>query len=192
MQDVKRHPPTPLMGQVAPSRTPVPPPAHMQPPPPHGYAQPTAMPPYLQPPMPTPPQSGSMYTQQPPPQGPPAGQSYYRPPPPGMNPPPVSAPAPIQPEVSDQQRVSRVYVIHYRAAHSLTHLVCQDMIMQVLALTPDTINTLPPDQKATIMQLVSRVYVTRRCYSDSPCLPSSVISLWVVCQRHSIKLTSSS
>ncbi|KAJ2914570.1 hypothetical protein MD484_g5832, partial [Candolleomyces efflorescens] len=119
MQDAKRHPPTPLLGP----RTPVPPPAHMQPPPPlHGYAQP----PYHQPP----------YAQQPPPQVPPVAQSYYRPPPPAMPPPPVSAPAPVQtPEISEQQR---------------------DMIMQVLSLSPGALDHLPPDQKATIMQLRSQ------------------------------------
>ncbi|RXW13199.1 hypothetical protein EST38_g12657 [Candolleomyces aberdarensis] len=130
MQDVKRHPSTPLMSQVPPlSRTPVNavPPSHMQPPP-HAYAQPPGMPPYLPPTMPTPPPSSSMYAQ-PPPQMPPAAQSYYRPPPPGM----PGLPSPAQaPEVSDQQR---------------------DMIMQVLSLSQDAINTLPPDQKATIMQL---------------------------------------
>ncbi|KAI9056435.1 hypothetical protein FKP32DRAFT_1682380 [Trametes sanguinea] len=159
-------PPTAVAAAPAPAPPPVQQPAPYMPPPPTVQQQqppplyPSAIPPPSQTPVhhPTPPIPPNMYAQ-PPPQMPQAQTPYYRPPPPAAppmaqqyppsapshlasqhpmqtQPPPVPAPAPAQPPAvpgfDETQR---------------------EMLMQVLRLTPEQLNTLPPTEREQIMQL---------------------------------------
>ncbi|TEB26827.1 hypothetical protein FA13DRAFT_995537 [Coprinellus micaceus] len=115
-------------GPVPPGPPPRGPPGPVYQQPPAYSAGPPGMPPFAPPPgIGAPPGY-------PPPPGP---GGYYRAGPPPMPPPisvppPAAAPAPTGAEISDSQR---------------------DMIMQVLSLSQETINSLPPEQRATILQL---------------------------------------
>ncbi|KII91812.1 hypothetical protein PLICRDRAFT_90058 [Plicaturopsis crispa FD-325 SS-3] len=120
----------PSLGAAPPPPPPNVPRPYQQPPmqpPPMQQPQPLAPPP---PPMSAPP---NMY-QQPPPNLPPP-QSYYRPPPPPQQ---QQAPPPLNPQNTAMDPAQR------------------QMLMQVLSLTPDQINALPPTEREAIQQLRSQ------------------------------------
>ncbi|PSR75795.1 hypothetical protein PHLCEN_2v8912 [Hermanssonia centrifuga] len=115
------------------------PPSQVQPPPvrPPTYQQPPIPPPNFN--MPPPPVAGpnSMYPPhmpQPAPHIPPSQTPYYRPPPPMPPQTPATAPPAPAPGFDPASR---------------------DMLMQVLRLTPEQINSLPPAERDQIHQLVS-------------------------------------
>jgi cleavage stimulation factor subunit 2 len=137
-----------------PNPYPQPPPYQHHPPP-----MPYAPPPPIQPMMPNPSIASAMpglsYA---PPPVPSAVSSYpaYRPPAPSSVPPPPHTPTQSStPNLPDLEANHRVCAI-YASLNSLTEdsMVMQNMLMQVLSLTPDQISALPPSERDAIQQLV--------------------------------------
>lgn len=129
-------------------------PTYQQPPPLH--PTPPVLPPQLS--VPPPVTGPSMYQQ--PPHMPPQ-HAYYRPPPPPQPVPPPQAPPSSVPDlnIDPAQRVSwikqpsffcqRIRVLNSGLVSSL-----QQMLIQVLSLTQDQINGLPPTERDAIQALV--------------------------------------
>ncbi|EIW53479.1 uncharacterized protein TRAVEDRAFT_60908 [Trametes versicolor FP-101664 SS1] len=151
-------PPQPQVQQPAPY---MPPPVAMQQPPP---MYPQAIPPPSQTPVhhPTPP-IPNMYAQPPPQMQPPP---YYRPPPPAAppsipqqyqqqpGPPQMPGQHPMQmPPPSALHAPPQVPLAQQTAAVPEFDQTQRDMLMQVLRLTADQLNTLPPTEREQIMQL---------------------------------------
>ena len=135
-------------------------PPPMQPPPP-SFMPPTSA--LTLPPVPVahPAMYPTMQHQQPPPSQPmlvPPQQSYYRPPPPPAQPAAASQPLPAPAadiNIDSGQRVRFAYRPLYADRSELTCMYfVQAMLMQVLSLTPDQINSLPPTERDAIQQLV--------------------------------------
>lgn len=146
------------VGNTAPPGPPQPPPPQMptyQPPPP---LHPT--PPVLPPQMSIPPPAGPSMYQQPPHMAP--QHAYYRPPPPPQPQPAPPAPAPSSvPElnIDPAQRVSGWLTDERVRCPSMFADVwswsfLQQMLLQVLSLTQDQINGLPPTERDAIQALV--------------------------------------
>ncbi|KAI0356982.1 hypothetical protein OH77DRAFT_1452035 [Trametes cingulata] len=117
-----------------PSQTPV---HHQAPPVPNMYAQPPPQmqpPPYYRPPPPSAPPAMPQHLQQPAPSHIPGQHPMHVPPPSAMQAPPQAPPAqpPAVPDFDQTQR---------------------EMLLQVLRLTPDQLNSLPPTEREQIMQL---------------------------------------
>ena len=164
-------PPVPMQQQQPPPMYPsaIPPPSqtpvhHSTPPvPPNIYSQPPPQmqaPPYYRPPpppaaMPSVPQ----HLQQPaPPHLPVQHPMSAQPPPPAMHssvPPPAQQPA--MPEFDPTQRVRSQYLNDL--VFIVGSMAPQDMLLQVLRLTTEQLNTLPPTEREQIMQLVRPLIV---------------------------------
>lgn len=77
---------------------------------------------------------------------------YYAPQPVAQAPPPAPPAAPAAAGLGDQQKVRQQYL---STSFSANFNDIQAMLMQVLSLTPEQINALPPNERAAILQLVS-------------------------------------
>lgn len=107
---------------------------------------------YGAPPGPAMGQHAQMYPPQP---MPPSGPSYFRPPPPANAPvaPAVSAPAPVPTPTPAAVPPTGPSGAAPPAALAGMDPAQRDMLMQVLSLTPDQINSLPPTEREQIYQL---------------------------------------
>ncbi|KAK7027342.1 hypothetical protein VNI00_015305 [Paramarasmius palmivorus] len=150
--------PTPGPSSGHPGGMPPPPPAQYSQPPPGAYSYPpppNMMPPYM--------------AGMPPPPFPPHMQPYFRPPPPPMNmmgtPPPgatgPSAQSPVNPTMKPPAPMPTPPPSQNPPAHDPYAALAaaniseqqKTMLMQVLQMTPDQINTLPEGEKVAIQQL---------------------------------------
>lgn len=149
-------PPAPPPPQAAPPHVPTPQPAMPPMPPPYPY--------YNQPPPGMPPGPPGFYRPPPPPGVPMAGVPPHVPTPPMPPPPPPpqmsGPPAPAQPAgtpqppaIDPQQRVRNNISLSARTLFD--SLLIQDMLMQVLRLTQEQINALPPNDREAVQSLVS-------------------------------------
>lgn len=158
------------VGSAAPPGPPQPPPPQMptyQAPPLH--STPSVLPPQMS----VPPPGPSMY-QQPPHMAP--QHAYYRPPPqpaPAAQAPPSSVP---DLNIDPAQRVSGSPLIVCYGTLTLTCASPQQMLLQVLSLTQDQINGLPPTEREAIQALVRSHELFIRSYSRQS--DHSEINLW--------------